>query len=158
MGIRIPYGKRRNILNINGRKVRYIIEDAVKSGINGYLRVTTEREGLEDYYLFVHRTGVVGAYGELEGGVLEGPEALERAVEVTDGVVDLCTLDQEAVRGLLLAFPNLQVKGLEHGAGEVWGLGGYDYNSQREALLKKYNLKEPSEEFVDSLVKDFLGA
>ncbi|MBI4344958.1 MAG: DUF2226 domain-containing protein, partial [Euryarchaeota archaeon] len=28
----------------------------------------------------------------------------------------------------------------------------------REALLKKYNLKEPSTEFVDSVVKDYLGA
>ena len=155
MGIKIPCGKRCNILNINGRKVRYILEDAVKNGINGYLRVTTEGEGLEDYYIFVHGAGVAGAYGELGGGILGGPEALERAVEVTDGVVDLCTLNQDTVQELLHAFPNLQVKGLEHMAG---GVGGYDYGSQREALLKKYNLKEPGEEFADSVVKDYLGA
>lgn len=145
MGIKIPCGKRCNILNINGRKVRYILEDAVKNGINGYLRVTTEGEGLEDYYIFVHGAGVAGAYGELEGGILDGPEALERAVEVTDGVVDLCTLNQDAVQELLFAFPNLRVGGLEQG-------------SRKEALLKKYNLKEPSTEFVDSVMKDYLGA
>jgi len=159
MVIKIPCGKRCNILNINGRKVRYILEDAVKNGINGYLRVTTEGEGLEDYYIFVHEVEVAGAYAELhEGSVLSGPEALEKAVEVTDGVVDLCILNQDTIRELLLAFPNLRVKGPGHGAGGVGGFGGYDSGPRREALLKKYNLKEPGEEFADSVVKDYLGA
>ena len=84
--MKIPRGKLVKSYKVKGNLVR-LLDEGITLVNSGYIRITEDKEGINDYYLFFDRGNIIGAYAEFEHGEsIKGEEARKVAMNVENGI------------------------------------------------------------------------
>jgi hypothetical protein len=144
--MKMPIGQKIQDLEIAEPRAKIVIDQGRTLHHTGFIRVTYEKEGINDFHLFFIDGQLVGVYGEemLTEKELYGKQALEEALTIfSRGIGGLYTMGEQEVAALLQEEPDLQLEKKELGFTELV-----------EAQLRKLN-KEGN--FMASLVADVQG-
>ena len=144
--MKIPVGHKVKDFEVTEPRVEKLIEEAEKERLTGYLRVSYERSGVNDFYFFFIDGRMSASYGEemLQEREVFGKEALDLSLEAfSKGIANLFELEQKEIESLsdlepqiLLSQPDVQ------------------FNDLLEAQLRRLNSKG---QFLASLVADEQG-
>ncbi len=106
--MRIPRGKLIKNYKIIG-DLSIIFEEAITLTKSGYIRITEDRNGLNDYYIFFNQGKILGAYAEFEHGEsIRGEEAKKAAMNVRRGIFTVYYLGPR-ILDFLIKEENLEV-------------------------------------------------
>jgi hypothetical protein len=144
--MRVPVGQKIKDLEITEPRVTTLIDEAEKENLTGFVRVTYERKGINDFYIFFIDGTLFGIYGEemLTEKEVFGKEALDQALAIfSSGLAGLYSLERDEVQSLGKEEPTLLLEKKELGFTELL-----------EAQLR--NLNEEGQ-FLASLVADVQG-
>ncbi|MBU7015781.1 MAG: DUF2226 domain-containing protein [Theionarchaea archaeon] len=144
--MRVPVGQKLKDLEITEPRVTILLHEAEKENLTGFIRVTYERKGLNDFYIFFTNGILTGIYGEemLTEKEVFGKEALDQALAIfSPGLAGLYSSEKEEIQSLGKEYPGLLLEKKELGFTELL-----------EAQLR--NLNEEGQ-FLASLVADVQG-
>ncbi len=144
--MKVPAGHKVKNLEVTEPRVNPLIEEAQKAALTGYVRVTYERKGINDFYIFFMNGQLQAVYGEemLAEKTLFGKEALDEALVVfSKGIAGLYQLEEGQLKELSESEPRILLAKKEVGFHELL-----------EAQLKKLNIEG---QFLASLVADVQG-
>lgn len=144
--MKTPVGQRVKDLEVTEPRVEALIEEAEKASLTGYLRVTYEKEDINDFYIFFIRGELAAVYGEemLTEKEIFGKEALQMALAIfSKGIASLFRLEEREIHELSKEEPRMLVEEEELGFTELL-----------EAQLKRLNREG---QFLASLVADAQG-
>ncbi|MGD2248567.1 MAG: DUF2226 domain-containing protein [Candidatus Methanofastidiosia archaeon] len=144
--MKMPIGHKIRDLEIAEPRAKIVIDQGKTLNHTGFIRVTYEKEGINDFHLFFVDGQLMGVYGEemLTEKEVYGKHALEEALTIfSRGIAGLYTMEKQEVATLLQKEPDLKLEKKELGFTELV-----------EAQLRKLN-KEGS--FMASLVADVQG-
>lgn len=99
--MKIPVGLKVRDLEITEPRVEALIEEARKESLTGYARVTYEKAGVNDFYVFFINGELTAAYGEEMGAQQEifGKEALNEGLSIfSKGIASLYQLNEKEIR------------------------------------------------------------
>ncbi|MFQ6088422.1 MAG: DUF2226 domain-containing protein [Candidatus Methanofastidiosia archaeon] len=109
--MKIPKGKRLKEYSLREISLRKIFEEIFSSEISGYLRITLDVSGLNDFYSFVRNGRVFGFYGEemlKKRNQIFGEEAFERLKSFESKcVVDIVEISDKELSKLMRKFPEI---------------------------------------------------
>ncbi len=158
--MRLPKGASYKLLSTKDASMDKVLEELSSEKFSGYVRLTIEKdESIEDGYLLLKAGEVVGA--EYQGGkTLYGSKAYKKIQQAskTLGIIDIykftdfqLQISIEENGEALVSLPLIAEVSEKHATSveeEILRKRG-----ERAALLKKYGLKEPDINFVDSVVQ-----
>jgi hypothetical protein len=143
--MKVPVGQKIRDLEVPEPRVKPVIEEAQKANLTGYIRVTYEREGINDFYIFLVNGELAAMYGEemLTEKEIFGKEALNEALAIfSKGIAGLYRLEEEEIYELIETEPIVL---------EKKELG---FHELLEAQLKNLNTEG---QFLASLIADVQG-
>lgn len=144
--MKMPAGHKIRDLEITEPRVTILIDEGKSLNHTGFIRVTYEKEGINDFHLFFVNGQLVGVYGEemLTEKEIYGKKALNEALTIfSTGIAGLYSMEEHQVTSILQENPDLELEKKKLGFTELV-----------EAQLKKLN-KEGN--FMASLVADVQG-
>ena len=144
--MKVPLGQKVKDLEVTEPRVKPLIEEAQKETLTGYIRVTYEKENINDFYIFLINGDLTAAYAEemLTEKEIFGKEALERALTIfSKGIASIYQLEEHEISGLRQKEPRLFLREEKLGFTELL-----------EAQLKRLNRDG---QFMASLVADVQG-
>lgn len=144
--MKVPVGQKLKDLEITEPRVEVLIEEAEKENLTGYVRVSYEREGINDFYIFFINGELRAIYGEemLTEKEIFGKEALDEALILfSKGIASLYQLETRIIKELSETEPRIFLKAKELGFTELL-----------EAQLRRLNIEG---QFLASLVADVQG-
>jgi len=173
--MRLPKGASYRLVSTKGISLRALLQELSSQSFTGYLRITVEDEGLEDGYLLVKNGSVIGAeYAGRE--TLVSAAAYEKIKDAwrKEGIVDIYSFTefqmQLAVEENPEALFSSELKEQPEEEGVVEESAEPEQpvepeervkedilkkRSERLALLKKFGIKEPEDEFVEAILQSF---
>ncbi|MBU7035675.1 MAG: DUF2226 domain-containing protein, partial [Theionarchaea archaeon] len=108
--MKVPYGSKLAWYRLPDVSLADIVKRAVQEKVTGYIRVTTEKEDLVDFYIFLSRGNVVGGYSESGKEQVFGDASYNSAFYPFDkGLVDLRSLEESVVSLLMGNYPEMTV-------------------------------------------------
>lgn len=144
--MKVPLGHKVKDLEVTEPRVEMLIEEAQKESLTGYIRVTYEKPGINDYYIYFINGELAAIYGEemLTEKEIFGKEALDEALALfTKGIASLYQLKKEEIEELAKSEPRIRLEEKELGFHELL-----------EAQLKRLNIEG---QFLASLIADVQG-
>lgn len=144
--MKTPVGHKLKDLEITEPRVEILLEEAEKENLTGYIRITYEKEDINDYYIFFINGELTAVYGEemLTEKEILGKKALDQALTIfSKGIASLYQLEQKEIGELLQKEPKIRLEEKELGFTELL-----------EAQLKRLNIEG---QFLASLVADVQG-
>lgn len=142
--MKVPVGQKLKDLEVTEPRVEFLIEEAQKEPLTGYIRVTYEKSGINDIYIFLVNGELTAVYGEemLTHREIFGKEALDEALTVfSKGIASLYELEENEIQQL--PEPKIFLEEKEMG-----------FTNLLEAQLKRLNREG---QFLASLVADVQG-
>ncbi|ENN96358.1 hypothetical protein J422_02719 [Methanocaldococcus villosus KIN24-T80] len=120
------------------------------------------KDDLENGYIVYKKDIPIAAAYECKKGVLFGNKAYKKIKEMLDdknSIIDIYPYDNKKLNILLEVYPQMEM-GYEEKVEEEKKISEFlkkDLeNLSRDELLKKLGIKEPDEDWVDGIIKDFL--
>ncbi|MBU7014796.1 MAG: DUF2226 domain-containing protein [Theionarchaea archaeon] len=108
--MKVPYGSKLALYRLPDMSLADIVKRAAQEKVTGYIRVTTEKEELVDFYIFLLRGDVVGGYSESGKEQVFGDPAYTGAFYPFDkGLVDVRGLGESVVSLLAGNYPEMAV-------------------------------------------------
>ncbi|MBU7017198.1 MAG: DUF2226 domain-containing protein [Theionarchaea archaeon] len=108
--MKVPLGNKLASYRLPDVPLAEIVKKATEKEITGYIRLTTEKEDLIDFYLLLLKGGVVAAFSETPHQEFFGDIAFVNAFAPFEkGLVDLRELDKEVVSLLVGNYPEARV-------------------------------------------------
>lgn len=144
--MKVPVGVRVKDLEVTEPRVEILIEEAEKVHLTGYVRVSYEKEDINDFYIFFINGNLTAIYGEemLTEKEIFGKEALDRALSVfSSGIASLYHVEEKEISELSRKEPRMLIEEEELG-----------FTGLLEAQLKRLNREG---QFLASLVADVQG-
>ena len=144
--MKVPVGVKVKDLEVTEPRVEILIEEAEKVHLTGYVRVSYEKEDINDFYIFFINGNLTAIYGEemLTEKEIFGKEALERALSVfSSGIASLYQVEEREIAELSRKEPRMLIEEEELG-----------FTGLLEAQLKRLNREG---QFLASLVADVQG-
>ena len=144
--MKVPVGVKLKDLEVTEPRVEILIEEAEKVHLTGYVRVSYEKEDINDFYIFFINGNLTAIYGEemLTEKEIFGKEALERALSVfSSGIASLYQVEEREIAELSRKEPRMLIEEEELG-----------FTGLLEAQLKRLNREG---QFLASLVADVQG-
>lgn len=140
---------------------RGIISELSAAGLSGYLEVSYKKDELSRGKVLFSKGKIVaaGIQRVISKKEVVGEEALEELLNLENCVVDIYTLDEEKIARALEWNKKAVVEHLPAGEAEVEGGLTEEVIStpeEKEAILKKYGIKIPSEEEIDQIIMNAL--
>ncbi len=109
--MKVPFGKGVKSYRIGEHRVAEILEEAIVGKLTGYVRVTTEKNGvIEDYYIFLNRGTLAGAVAEMGGEEINRQEALDKALEVSSGIASVFSYNENQLLNFFKMYPAVECK------------------------------------------------
>jgi predicted regulator of Ras-like GTPase activity (Roadblock/LC7/MglB family) len=144
--MKVPVGHKLKDLEVTEPRVEILIEEAQKGNLTGYLRITYERENVNDFYIFFINGELTAIYGEemLTEKEMSGKDALDYALTIfSKGIASLYQLQLKEIEDLTREEPDICLEEKELGFTELL-----------EAQLKRLNIEG---QFLASLLADVKG-
>lgn len=144
--MKVPVGHKIKDLEVTEPRVEILIGQAQKENLTGYVRVSYEKKGINDFYIFFIGGKLTAIYGEemLTEKQIFGKEALDEALNLfTKGIASLYQLKKEEIEEFSKTEPRVILKEKKPG-----------FNELLEAQLKRLNIEG---QFLASLVADVQG-
>ncbi len=144
--MKLPLGQKVKDLEVTEPRVKPLIEESQKETLTGYIRVTYEKESINDFYIFLINGNLTAAYAEemLTEKEIFGKEALDRALATfSKGIASIYQLEEHEISDLRQKEPRLFLEEEKLGFTELL-----------EAQLKRLNRDG---QFMASLVADVQG-
>ncbi|MBU7033317.1 MAG: DUF2226 domain-containing protein [Theionarchaea archaeon] len=144
--MKIPVGIKVKDLEITEPRATILFEEGKKSNLTGYIRVSYEQKGINDFYLFFIDGTIQGIYGEemLTEKEIHGEAARDLILTIfSRGIASIYEFSETQIHGLIREEPRILL--------EDKGIG---FNEKLEAQLKRLNIEG---EFLASLVADVQG-
>ena len=144
--MKMPLGKKVKDLEITEPRVKVLIEEAEKAALTGFVRVTYEKQGVNDFYIFFLNGELTALYGEemMTETELYGKKALEEALSIfSRGIAGLYQVEEEEIKRLVRAEEELLLEKKELG-----------FTDLLEGQLRNLNTQG---QFLASLVADVQG-
>lgn len=144
--MKVPVGHKARDLEVTEPRVEVLIEEAQKENLTGYIRVSYEKQDVNDFYIFLINGGLAAAYGEemLTEKEVFGKEALDMALTIfSSGLSSFYNLSEKEIRDFSQQEPRILLEEKELG-----------FNELLEAQLRRLNLEG---QFLASLVSDVQG-
>lgn len=99
--MKIPRGKLIKSYKVYGNLPR-LLDEGITLVNSGYIRITEDKVGINDYYLFFDRGNIIGAYAEFENGEsIKGEEARKVAMNVENGILIVYYLSSRLLNFLI---------------------------------------------------------
>ena len=144
--MKVPVGHKARDLEVTEPRVEVLIEEAQKENLTGYIRVSYEKQDVNDFYIFLINGGLAAAYGEemLTEKEVFGKEALDMALTIfSTGLSSFYNISEKEIQNLSQQEPRILLEEKELG-----------FNELLEAQLRRLNLEG---QFLASLVSDVQG-
>jgi hypothetical protein len=144
--MKIPVGIKIKDLEVTEPRATILFEEGKKSTLTGYIRVSYEQKGINDFYLFFIDGTIQGIYGEemLTEKEFCGEEARDLILTIfSRGIASIYELNETQIHGLIREEPRILLEDKDIG-----------FNEKLEAQLKRLNIEG---EFLASLVADVQG-
>jgi len=144
--MKVPVGVKVKDLEVTEPRVEILIEEAERVHLTGYVRVSYEKEDINDFYIFFINGNMTAIYGEemLTEKEIFGKEALERALSVfSSGIASLYQVEGKEIAEFSRKEPKMLIEEEELG-----------FTGLLEAQLKRLNREG---QFLASLVADVQG-
>lgn len=144
--MKMPLGKKLKDLEITEPRVKMLIEEAEKATLTGFVRVTYEKQGVNDFYIFFINGELTALYGEemMSETELHGKKALEEALSIfSKGIAGLYQVEEGEIKEFIETEEDLLLEKKELG-----------FTDLLEAQLRNLNTKG---QFLASLVADVQG-
>ena len=144
--MKVPVGHKARDLEVTEPRVEVLIEEAQKENLTGYIRVSYEKQDVNDFYIFLINGGLAAAYGEemLTEKEVFGKEALDMALTIfSSGLSSFYNIGEKEIQDLSQQEPRILLEEKELG-----------FNELLEAQLRRLNLEG---QFLASLVSDVQG-
>jgi predicted regulator of Ras-like GTPase activity (Roadblock/LC7/MglB family) len=144
--MKIPVGIKIKDLEITEPKATILLKEGKKSALTGYIRVSYEQKGINDFYLFFIDGIIKGIYGEemLTEKEIFGDEARDLALTIfSRGIASIYELTEAQIHGVIREEPRILLEEKDIG-----------FNEKLEAQLKRLNIKG---DFLASLIADVQG-
>lgn len=144
--MKVPVGHKIKDLEVTEPRVEILIEEAQKENLTGYIRVSYEKKGINDFYIFFISGKLTAIYGEemLTEKQIFGKEALDEALNLfAKGIASLYQLKKEEIEEFSKTESKVILKEKKLG-----------FNELLEAQLKRLNIEG---QFLASLVADVQG-
>lgn len=108
--MKVPYGSKLAWYRLPDVSLADIVKKAAQERVTGYIRLTTEKEDLVDFYIFLLKGDVVGGYSESGKEQVFGDTAYNSAFYPFDrGLIDLRSLEESVVSLLVGNYPDMAV-------------------------------------------------
>ncbi|MGC1122385.1 MAG: DUF2226 domain-containing protein [Candidatus Methanofastidiosia archaeon] len=108
--MKVPYGSKLAWYRLPDVSLADIVKKAAQEKVTGYIRLTTEKEDLVDFYIFLLKGDVVGGYSESGKEQVFGDTAYNSAFYPFDkGLIDLRSLEESVVSLLVGNYPDMIV-------------------------------------------------
>lgn len=112
--MKVPRGSKIEWYRLPDNTMADVVRELQKNNFNGYLRFTTEKETLLDFYIFFLNGDVVGAYKESDDNQFFGDKAYNSAfLPYETGLIDVRELEEKVVSLIMGNYPEAQVKSTE---------------------------------------------
>ena len=109
--MKVPRGTKLASYRLSEKSLSDIVEHTTQKKITGFIRFTTEKETLIDYYFFFLKGEVVAAFSETPQSQLFGDEAYNTAFyPYKRGIIDVRELDASMITLLVKNYPEARVK------------------------------------------------
>ena len=144
--MKIPVGIKVKDLEITEPRATILFEEGKKSNLTGYIRVSYEQKGINDFYLFFIDGIIQGIYGEemLTEKEIHGETARDLILTIfSRGIASIYEFNKTQIHGLIREEPRILLEDKDIG-----------FNEKLEAQLKRLNIEG---EFLASLVADVQG-
>jgi hypothetical protein len=113
-GMKVPRGSKIEWYRLPDYIMADVVREIENKGITGYLRFTTEKEDLLDFYIFFLDGCVVGAYKESGDTQVFGDEAYNGAFfPFENGLIDVRELEEKVVSLIMGNYPEAKVSSTE---------------------------------------------
>ncbi len=102
--MKMPLGKKIKDLEITEPRVKVLIEEAEKVNLTGFVRVTYEKQGVNDFYIFFVNGELTALYGEemMTETELYGKKALEEALSIfSTGIAGLYQVEEGEIKEII---------------------------------------------------------
>ncbi|MBU7044293.1 MAG: DUF2226 domain-containing protein [Theionarchaea archaeon] len=144
--MKIPVGVKIKDLEITEPRATILFEEGKKSNLTGYIRVSYEQKGINDFYFFFIDGNLKGIYGEemLTEKEIFGEEARDLALTIfSKGIASIYESSEAHIHEVVREEPRILLEDKDIG-----------FNEKLEAQLKRLNIEG---DFLASLVADVQG-
>ena len=108
--MKVPLGTKLALYRLPDTQLADIVKKVAEEKITGYIRLTTEKEDLIDFYLLISKGEVLAAFSETPQEQLFGDLAYRNAFFPYDkGLLDVRALDEEVISLLVGNYPEAHV-------------------------------------------------
>jgi hypothetical protein len=144
--MKVPAGQKIKDFEVTEPRIGILIEEAGRETLTGYIRVSYEKEDINDFYVFFINGGLTAIYGEqmLAEKEIFGKEALDKVLTIfSKGIASFYQVDKKEIEELSQKEQRILL--------EKKVLG---FTEKLEAQLRRLNIEG---EFLASLVADTQG-